>query len=129
MREVAADADPLGQGFACSPRWTRLGVAESQPLMNKITNGPNAGPPAVDGAEVRPSEIGEKLGLAISARSKLLQRIERKVWRGDRVGGGVDLILLSVAAKDALTAQRDCPGRRGHPPQSRRPRAVFQDRG
>ena len=56
--------------------------------MNKITNGLNAGPPAADGAEVRPSEIGEKLRLAISARSKVWQRIGRKVWRGTASAAG-----------------------------------------
>ena len=56
--------------------------------MNKITNGLNAGPLAADGAEVRPSEIGEKLGIAISARSKVWQRIGRKVWRGTASAAG-----------------------------------------
>jgi len=38
--------------------------------MNEIADRLNATPAAADGAEVRPGEIGEKLGLAVSAGSE-----------------------------------------------------------
>ena len=74
--------------------------------MNKIANGLDARPSAADGAEVRPREIGEKVGLAISAWPKEWQRLGRQIRRRDEFGGQVGLILPTVAAKDAAKSQR-----------------------
>ena len=61
MREVAAHADALRQSFAGRPCGARLGIAESEASMNEIADGLHAGPPAADGAKVRPREIGQKV--------------------------------------------------------------------
>lgn len=60
--------------------------------MNEIADRLHPRPPPADRAEVRPGEIREKVGLAVSARPEERQRILRKVGRGDRFGIGIDLI-------------------------------------
>jgi hypothetical protein len=42
--------------------------------MNEIADGLYAGPPPADSPEIRPGEIGEKVGLAISAGPEERQR-------------------------------------------------------
>ena len=47
--------------------------------MNEVADRLHARPPAANGAEVRPGEIGKKVRLAISAGPKEGQRIVRQV--------------------------------------------------
>src|SRR5271163_3230761 len=105
MGEVAAHADALRQGFARGARWARQGIAELEALVNEVADRLHPRPAAADGAEVRPGEIGKKVRLAISARPKERQRIVGQVRRRDRFSSGVDLILPSIGAKDALKTQ------------------------
>ena len=85
--------------------------------MNEIADGLHAGPPSADGAEVRPGEIRQEVGLAISTGPQERQRIGWEVRRPDYFGVDVDLIRAAIAAKDPLKSQRRRPGRRSQPPQ------------
>ena len=83
--------------------------------MNEVADRLDPRPPAGDGAELCPGKIGEKVRLAISAGAKERQRVGRELRRRNRLSSVVDLILTSVAAKDAIEPQRHRPGRRRQP--------------
>ena len=61
--------------------------------MNEVADRLHPRPAAVDAAEVRPGEIGEQFGLAITAWPKERQRVRRKIRHGEPLRGVVDLIL------------------------------------
>jgi hypothetical protein len=68
VRKVSANAAPLFHRLRGRARFAGFGIAESQATMDKIADGLHPGPSARDAAELRPSEIGQQVVLAISAR-------------------------------------------------------------
>jgi hypothetical protein len=74
--------------------------------MNKIADRLHPRPSAANAAEIRPSEIREQLGLAISARPKERERVRRKIRHRHDLSIRIDLILASIGAKNALETER-----------------------
>src|SRR5215831_14745904 len=67
VRIIAADASAIAVGFPGRPAWARVFIPEGNVLVNEVADGLDAPPTDRRLPEQRPCNLGEPVGLAITA--------------------------------------------------------------
>ena len=113
MGKVPAYAAPLDERLHGGPCRACMGIAEAQVIVHEIADRLNARPTGRRPAEIRPGEIHQALGLAITAGQKIHQRIVRQFADLMLAGGRIDLIGQTQIRHHRVGGNFNPPGRGG----------------
>ncbi len=110
MREVAADADLFAMGLVRGAGGPGLMIAEGQPVMDIVDDGLGPPPTGRDGAEQRPRQLTQGIGLAVAAAEQVDEHVIRQLVDRMLDGMGRDLVRQSAVADEEIgfEANRAC---------------------
>jgi len=102
MREVAADAGPLVEGFPGGFRGAGMLVAKGDPLLDEVADRLDASPARRGVFEQAPGRLGQQIGFAIPAPQQEHERLLGKILHPVLLGRGSDPIRLARIVHDRV---------------------------